>query len=129
MKRLSSEEKKENVLKFITESAAANGYPPTVREVCAKMGFSSSATGQKYIDMLKEDGLISNVSDKSRTLKSQAERYKEFDVSKVQSDAISMEVELDNKSLKVLNDFCVKYNLSANEGIRSAIRKLIYFID
>ena len=60
MYKATIEEKKEKVLKFVTEFAEINGYPPTIREICKEFNFKSSSTGQMYLDRLKQDGLISS---------------------------------------------------------------------
>lgn len=132
IERMTKEEKKEKVLKFVTESTTCNGYPPTVREVCEKMGFSSSSTGQAYIDMLRKEGLLStSPGHKPRTMKPETERYKSFDAESLSSnkETIAVEFELDSDSIKILNNFCNKFNLNKNDGIKTAISKLKYFVE
>jgi repressor LexA len=48
----------EEVLDFIIEFAKEMGYPPTVREIGAKLGMASPATVQAHITYLIEAGYI-----------------------------------------------------------------------
>ena len=60
--------KETEVLGYIRAYLSDNGFPPTVREVCQAMGFSSSATGQYYINKLKKMGLIANKESRNRAI-------------------------------------------------------------
>lgn len=60
--------KETEVLGYIRSYLSDNGFPPTVREVCQAMGFSSSATGQYYINKLKKMGLIANKESRNRAI-------------------------------------------------------------
>jgi repressor LexA len=46
-----------------------NGIPPTVREICEAVGCNSTATVNKYIDILKEKGYIEKSSGQRRHIK------------------------------------------------------------
>ena len=45
-----------------------NGYPPTVRELCEKMGVKSSSTIFYYLEKLEAQGRIKKSSNKNRTI-------------------------------------------------------------
>jgi len=62
------EEKLNIVLKFTTEYLEENGYPPSVREICAFCNIKSTATAYLYLEKLKDKGLISKSPQKKRTL-------------------------------------------------------------
>ena len=58
-----------SILKAIEEGIFDNGYPPSVRELCKKVGLSSTATVQGYLNTLEERGYISKENQKGRTLR------------------------------------------------------------
>ncbi|MBR7142387.1 MAG: transcriptional repressor LexA [Clostridia bacterium] len=64
MKPLTSSQKR--VLDFIRESSAANGVPPSVREICAGVGLSSTSTVFSHIRTLTELGYLTKQDGKSR---------------------------------------------------------------
>ena len=66
MEKLTS--KQQNVLDFLKQSIAANGYPPTVREIGKAMGLSSPATVQVHLDTLEEKGYIKRGDSKNRAI-------------------------------------------------------------
>lgn len=45
-----------------------NGFPPTVRELCELLGYSSTSTVHHYLKKLSEAGVISYEPTKPRTL-------------------------------------------------------------
>lgn len=45
------------------------GYPPTVREICAVFGFKSTSTAHKCINNLVEAGLLEKSANQNRALK------------------------------------------------------------
>lgn len=57
------------ILKFIEKEVAANGYPPSVREIGKAVGLKSTATVHGYIAKLEEKGYVKKESQKGRTLK------------------------------------------------------------
>lgn len=63
-----SEDKVLQTLKFISEFVAKYNYPPSVREICAHVGFKSTASAQYYINKLEESGKIKRNSGKNRTI-------------------------------------------------------------
>ncbi len=62
-------EKDERILAFITSEIEKRGYPPTVREICANVGLSSTATVYSHINKLAEMGYIIKEAGKNRSLK------------------------------------------------------------
>ncbi|MCR8968716.1 transcriptional repressor LexA [Facklamia sp. 7083-14-GEN3] len=57
-----------NVLQSIYELLSENGYPPTVREIGARVGLSSPSTVHGHLDRLEESGLIERSASKTRTI-------------------------------------------------------------
>jgi repressor LexA len=56
------------VLEFIRESVRANGYPPTVREICTGLQLSSPSTVHAHLANLERLGLIKRDPSKPRAL-------------------------------------------------------------
>ena len=71
MKELSPKQKE--ILDFIGESVAANGYPPSVREICAAVGLNSPSTVHLHLKTLERMGFISRGAGKTRAIKLEAE--------------------------------------------------------
>ena len=63
-----SQDKLDKTLKFISDFIKKHSFPPTVREICAGVGVSSSATAQYYLDKLEEMGKIRRSSTKNRAI-------------------------------------------------------------
>lgn len=66
MEKLTDRQK--DILDVIKQAITKNGYPPTVREIGAKIGLSSSATTQFHIKKLEEKGYIKKNATKNRTI-------------------------------------------------------------
>ncbi|MGZ8634762.1 MAG: transcriptional repressor LexA [Solirubrobacteraceae bacterium] len=60
--------RQEQVLEFIRESVRANGYPPTVREICTELDLSSPSTVHAHLANLERLGLIKRDPTKPRAL-------------------------------------------------------------
>ena len=60
--------REQEVYSFIESFINENGYPPTVREICAKLGFSSTSTVQYYLKKLENENKISFGNSKSRAI-------------------------------------------------------------
>ncbi len=60
--------RQEQVLEFIRESIRANGYPPTVREICGGLQLSSPSTVHAHLANLERLGLIKRDPSKPRAL-------------------------------------------------------------
>ena len=57
------------IMKFIEKQIAANGYPPSVREIGKAVGLKSTATVHGYLAKLQDKGYIKKEQQKGRTLK------------------------------------------------------------
>ncbi len=60
--------RQEQVLEFIRESVRVNGYPPTVREICAGLDLSAPATVHVHLANLEQLGYIRRDPTKPRAL-------------------------------------------------------------
>lgn len=56
------------ILAFIREEIQTKGYPPSVREICAAVGFRSPSTVHGYLTELEENGYIHRDPTKPRAL-------------------------------------------------------------
>ena len=63
-----SDDKELQTLQFISEFVSKFNYPPCVREICANVGFRSTASAQYYINKLVDSGKIRRNTGKNRTL-------------------------------------------------------------
>lgn len=63
-----TQEKLDLTIKFIKDFSKKHHYPPTVREICAGVGVTSSATAQYYLNKLEEMGRIKRASTKNRAI-------------------------------------------------------------
>ena len=68
MKKELLNEKLDEIYKYIVEYVDSNGFPPSVREICAKNDIKSTATAYSYIDKLKESGLLDKSPMKKRAI-------------------------------------------------------------
>ena len=57
------------ILKYIEKQVKENGYPPSVREICAALGFKSTSSAHQYIWRLAEKGYIDKGDLKTRAIK------------------------------------------------------------
>lgn len=64
-----SAEKKQLILNYITEMLKENGYPPSVREIGAAVGLSSTSSVHAYLNELQAEGLIEKTDTKTRALR------------------------------------------------------------
>lgn len=62
-------EKQQEILDYIKSYCAQKGYPPTVREIGAAVGFNSPSTVHGYIRRLESEGKIEKMGGSSRALK------------------------------------------------------------
>ncbi len=67
MSELTAREK--SILQFIQQEISQNGYPPTVRDICAALGIKSTSTVHKAMSALAEQGYIAKLNNKRRALK------------------------------------------------------------
>lgn len=56
------------VFEFIKDRIE-EGYPPTVREICAEFGFKSTSTAHRYINNLTAKGLLEKGNNQNRAIR------------------------------------------------------------
>ncbi len=61
-------DKQEKILEFLNAYFDENGYPPSVREICAAVGLKSTATVSYHLGELKKQGRIQSGSGKRRAI-------------------------------------------------------------
>lgn len=66
MRKVSENEKM--VFEFIKDRIE-EGYPPTVREICAEFGFKSTSTAHRYINNLTAKGLLEKGNNQNRAIR------------------------------------------------------------
>lgn len=57
------------IIGFIRRFREANGYPPSVRELCVGLGLSSSSTVQNWLNSMERDGWITRTPTLSRSIR------------------------------------------------------------
>ena len=66
MRKVTENEKM--VFEFIKDRIE-EGYPPTVREICAEFGFKSTSTAHRYINNLNAKGLLEKGNNQNRAIR------------------------------------------------------------
>lgn len=66
MRKVTENEKM--VFEFIKDRIE-EGYPPTVREICAEFGFKSTSTAHRYINNLTVKGLLEKGNNQNRAIR------------------------------------------------------------
>ena len=61
-------EKQQQILEYIKEEILGKGYPPTVREICEKVGLRSTSSVHSHLNTLEENGYIRRDPTKPRTI-------------------------------------------------------------
>ena len=61
--------KREEILRFLTQFVAENGYAPSVREIMQAVGLRSTSTVQYHLNELSRAGLIETDGGKSRAIR------------------------------------------------------------
>lgn len=56
------------IYEFIRQEVLDKGYPPSVREICAKVGLSSTSTVHSHLSKLEKKGLIKRDPTKPRAI-------------------------------------------------------------
>ena len=60
--------KQQKVLDFIQEKVSKDNLPPTIREIAAALGFSSTGTVRDYLNALEKKGYLKRSNNKSRAI-------------------------------------------------------------
>ena len=68
MKDKKMTKRQEEILEFIKKYMAKHGYPPAIREICAGVGLSSSATAFVHVKNLEKGGYLKTTNNKFRTI-------------------------------------------------------------
>jgi len=68
--------KQERIIKFVTEFLSDKGYPPTIRDIAAGCGISSTSVVAYNLNKLEQAGYIRRHSDISRGIKFLAPQQK-----------------------------------------------------
>lgn len=68
MKDVEITKRQNDVLDFIKKYIAKHGFPPSVREICAGVGLSSTATVFVHLKNLQKLGVIKTTTNKFRTI-------------------------------------------------------------
>lgn len=68
-------DKTNKVYHFVVNYIDTNGYPPSIREICARLGIKSTATAYSYLDKLKERGLLDKSPMKKRAIAPANKKY------------------------------------------------------
>ncbi len=61
--------KQQEILDYVNKCVIENGYPPSVREICAAVGFKSTSTVHAYLEKLNESGVLQKDPTKPRAIK------------------------------------------------------------
>jgi repressor LexA len=69
--------KQERIIKFVTEFLSDKGYPPTIRDIAAGCGISSTSVVAYNLNKLEQAGYIRRHSDISRGIKFLTPQQKE----------------------------------------------------
>ena len=62
------EENLKNLMDYITEVVSAQGVVPSIREMCANIGVTSTSTINYYLNILEERGYIKRSFNKNRSI-------------------------------------------------------------
>lgn len=93
-----AEDRQNSILEFMREQIDANGYPPTVREICEHLNIKSTSTVHGDIKVLQEKGLVKKGSAKSRAVlpmtqnKNTASKEATLSTQPKQESSVSMDV-------------------------------------
>lgn len=71
-----NDDMKQNIMNYIIEHTEEYGYPPSVREICTKVGLSSPSTVHGYLARMEKEGLIERDSTKTRAIRVSKEEEK-----------------------------------------------------
>jgi repressor LexA len=61
--------KQQEILEYVFKCVNENGYPPSVREICAAVGFKSTSTVHAYLQKLTDSGVLQKDPTKPRAIK------------------------------------------------------------
>ncbi len=61
--------RQQQVLDYVAAHIQEKGYPPSVRDICAAVGFKSTSSAHAYLEALEKKGLLHKDASKTRALK------------------------------------------------------------
>ena len=61
--------RKKQIYEYIAAQVKAQGYPPSIREICAAVGLKSPSSVHTYLKELEHDGYIEGSSSKKRAIR------------------------------------------------------------
>ena len=61
--------KKDEILNYLSSYIKKNGYPPAIREICEAVSISSTSTVHAYLDRLKKEGSLQKDPTKTRAMR------------------------------------------------------------
>lgn len=67
-KRDIGKKRKEEILAFVEDYIAKNGFSPSIREICKAVGLSSTSSVHRYLNEMMASGQIKNKKNVPRTL-------------------------------------------------------------
>lgn len=59
-------QREQDILNYLIEKIRENGFPPTVRDICADLGIKSTSTVQHSMEILEQEGFIRKLAGKRR---------------------------------------------------------------
>ena len=68
MKKEELNERLKDVYEYTLKYIENNGYPPSMREICAELNIKSTATAYSYLERLKSKGLLNKDPQKKRAI-------------------------------------------------------------
>jgi repressor LexA len=87
-----SQDKLDQILKFVKSEVREKGYPPSVREIGRAVGFKSTSTVHAYLNRLHEDGLLKKDNTKPRALKVLGEEKNSYNIKFPEKDLVGVPV-------------------------------------
>lgn len=60
--------RQKEILEFLKEFIMESGYPPTLREICARFGIRGPKNARKHLDAIEKKGFIKRSSNISRAI-------------------------------------------------------------
>lgn len=116
------EKSKEKVRECIEEFERANGYAPSIRDVCKLLGLKSTSSVHRYVKMLEEDGNVISEDDKRRTLRDKVIESENIDE---MLDAIKrQDVARKNKKISDVEFAKIVLNFKRTKGYAPSVREL-----
>lgn len=118
-------DRQQMVLDFIKESITSRGYPPTLREIGAKMGIKSTNGVNDHLRALERKGYLTREDMKSRALKptgmSGALSANETGFASAMSGT-SAEEEVDLVEVEILGRVAAGYAIRADEHVIDTVK-------